>query len=122
MYQDDLSTLAGSGNVAIHGGFPNPALNRIGQGGKLALDLNQALIKHPSSTYLFRITGSNNDADGIFAGDLALIDRSLQPRASDLVLAWQASGFILCTYDKMSQQDTFWGVVSSTIHERRLHI
>ena len=57
MHQEDLSALASSGNVAIHGGFPNPALDRIGQGSKLALDLNQSMIKHPRSSYLFRIAG-----------------------------------------------------------------
>ncbi|MBC7707938.1 hypothetical protein H7Y63_01835 [Polaromonas sp.] len=119
MYQEDLSTLASSGNVAVHGGFPNPAVDRMGQGNKLALDLNASLIKHPSSTYLFRITGHGNDAEGIFDGDLALIDRSLQPRPSDLVLVWQAGGFVLCRYSQMDRRDTFWGVVSSTVHERR---
>lgn len=122
MHQEDLSTLAGSGNVAIHGGFPNPALDRIGQGNKLALDLNKSLVRHPSSTYIFRITSHGNEAEGIYDGDLTLIDRSLQPRPSDLVLAWQASGFILCRYSLMNPHDTFWGVVSSTIHERRTHV
>ncbi|MDL2342381.1 MAG: S24 family peptidase [Patescibacteria group bacterium] len=122
MHQEDLSTLADSGNVAIHGGFPNPALDRIGQGSKLALDLNAALIKHPSSTYLFRVRGHSSEPDGIFDGDLALIDRSLLPRTDDLVLVWQASGFVLCHYNRMDPHDTFWGVISSTIHERRQHL
>ena len=118
--QDDLSTVANSDTVSIHTGFPNPALDRIGRGsGKLALDLNQLFIHHPSSTYLFRIAGHGWQADGIFDGDIALIDRSLHPRENDIVIAWEAAGFAICRYKAMVHQDQYWGVVSTVIHETR---
>lgn len=112
MYQEDLNAMANSGNITIHNGFPNPALEHNGQGAKLALDLNKLLIKHPSSTYLFRVNGSK--------GDLVLIDRSLAAHSHDLVLIWQAgSGFNICRYNQISPQDTFWGVVSHTIRNHQ---
>ncbi|MDB5185321.1 MAG: peptidase [Candidatus Saccharibacteria bacterium] len=119
--QDDLQTLASSDPdaVSIHSGFPNPALDRIGKGSKLALDLNALLIQHPSSTYLFRIAGHGHESYGLFDGDIAVIDRGLQPRASDLVLAWQPAGFIICLFGKLQLHDSLWGVVSTTIHQRQ---
>ncbi|MDB5175223.1 MAG: peptidase [Candidatus Saccharibacteria bacterium] len=120
MDQDNLQALADSGAVSLHSGFPNPALDRLGQGTKLALDLNQIFIQHPSSTYLFRVAGHGHENYGLYDGDVAIIDRSLQPRANDLVLAWQAAGFIICSYSHLNKQfDSLWGVVSTTIHRRR---
>jgi DNA polymerase V len=111
---DDLSIL-GDDAITIHTGFPNPALDRLHKSPNL--DLNKLLIAHPSSTYLFQIHGQQWEANGIFNGDIALIDRVLEPRSHDLVVCWQASGFIVCRNDRRQEPDSFWGVISAIIHQ-----
>src|SRR5664279_2340152 len=95
---DDPEALAGRDNagVSVHAGFPNPAADRHGS----PLKLDQLLIRHPSSTYMFRIVGHTYETAGIFDGDLALIDRALSPRSDDLVLTWQDERFTLEHFHK----------------------
>ncbi len=118
---DHLEPLANSNELAgvsVHGGFPNPAADNLGNRHGLALDLNQLLIQHPSSSYLFRIHGHHWTEQGIFDGDIAIIDRALRPSAQDIVLSWQDENFELGRYNNVIHKQTVWGVVSATIHPR----
>ena len=117
---DNSAPLALLHGVSVHSGFSNPAADSNGQGTPLALDLNRLLIRHPSSTYLFKIAGHGWEGLGIFDGDIALIDRALPARAKDLVIAWQASGFRFCRWDALHDDDVLWGVVSAVIHPYQL--
>ncbi len=103
--------------VSIHSGFPNPAADKSLHG----LDLNQLLIRHTTSTYLFRVRGNEWESQGIFDGDIAVIDRALDPRKNDVVLWWHdAEGqFAISHYKAMPTGASCWGVVTSTIHELR---
>ena len=101
-------------SVAVHTGFPNPAAERTGP----PLSLDKLLIKHPSSTYFFRVRGHNWHHYGVFDGDLAIIDRALTPHEGDLVVWWQESGeFVLSRFSRAAQQN-IWGTVTTII--RRL--
>lgn len=114
--QNDLQTLAdGDDGVTVHTGFPNPALDQRGRGKPLALDINALLISHPSSTYLFRISGHSWSDQGVFDGDIAVIDRALSPRPSDLVISWQDSGFSVCRRRQLAHEEPL-GVVVAIIH------
>ena len=115
---DDSSPLALVHGVSIHSGFPNPAADSTGQGTPLALDLNRLLIRHPSSTYLFKIAGHDWEDRGIFDGDIALIDRALPAHTQDLVIAWQASGWRFCQRTALRDDDVLWGVVSAIISSK----
>jgi hypothetical protein len=117
--ENDLQTLADGNNdgVSVHTGFPNPALDRRGQGQPLALDINTLLVKRPSSTYLFRISGHNWADQGVFDGDIAVVDRALQPQQADLVISWQDSGFSICRRHQLGQGDEALGVVTAIIHQ-----
>lgn len=120
--QDNLEPMADGQEptgISIHSGFPNPAADSHGRQTPLALDLNQLLISHPSSTFLFRIRGEHWAAQGVFDGDIAIIDRALQPRASDLVLTWQDENFEIHQYRNLKINHYIWGVVSATIHPRQ---
>jgi DNA polymerase V len=98
--------------VNVHAGFPNPAAERSGA----PLSLDKLLIRHPSSTYFFRIRGHSWHRYGVYDGDLALIDRAVTPRERDLVVWWQESGeFTLTAYARASRQ-TVWGTVTNIIH------
>jgi DNA polymerase V len=116
---EHLTDLAGGDGVSVHSGFPNPALDRRGQDQGLALDLNQLLVRHPSSTYLFRIAGHRWSDQGIYDGDVAVIDRSLAPRPADLLAAWQDNGFVLYRQRQLAAEGTPWGVVTAVIHQYR---
>jgi len=101
--------------VTTHAGFPNPAADR--QGSPLSLD--RLLIAHPLSTYHFRIRGHQHADRGIFDGDIALIDRSLDPKVDDTVVWWDEVGeFHLSTF-RLADQQNIWGVVTAVIHPTR---
>jgi len=100
--------------VAVHTGFPNPAAD---QGYARNLSLDQLLIHHPSSTYFFRISGHTWADQGIYDGDLALVDRSLGRQPHDLVVCWQNDGFAIVRGNQLTEDDTPWGVIASIIHE-----
>ncbi|HEY5152707.1 MAG TPA: S24 family peptidase [Candidatus Saccharimonadales bacterium] len=114
---EDFSAMADGDGVSVHSGFPNPALERRGQGARLALDINQLLIKRPSSTYLFNIEGHQWSDQGIYDGDIAVIDRAIEPRPADLVIAWRTSGSTLCRRGQLTHNDEVWGVVTAIIHQ-----
>lgn len=105
--------------VTTHAGFPNPAADRHGS----PLSLDRLLITHPSSTYFFRIRGHAWEEQGIFDGDIAIIDKALTPQAKDLVVWWQTSGDLYLTNYSHARQQNIWGTVSSVIHPtRKVHL
>ncbi|HEX7633456.1 MAG TPA: S24 family peptidase [Candidatus Saccharimonadales bacterium] len=118
---DNLQTMANSNEdgVSIHTGFPNPALDHSGQGPRLALDINQLLVRHPSSTYLFRIAGHRWSDQGVYDGDVAVIDRSRRHNARDLVVTWQDDSFQLMREPQLTPGEPIWGVVTAIIHQYR---
>jgi len=98
--------------VSVHAGFPNPAAERTGA----PLSLDKLLIRHPSSTFFFRIRGHNWYRYGVFDGDLAIIDRSLVPRERELVVWWRESGdFMLSPFERASKTNV-WGTITAIIH------
>jgi DNA polymerase V len=103
--------------VSVHAGFPNPALDRRRAGVQISLDLNQHLIKRPGSSFLFRVAGHTWASDGVFDGDIAIIDRALTPQVTDLVIIWQSSGFSLSRQRQLGIEDEPLGVVTSIIHQ-----
>jgi DNA polymerase V len=113
----DLPTM--DDGVSVHNGFPNPALDRRGQTTPLALDLNRLLIRSPSSTYLFRIAGQQYSDQGIYDGDIAVIERAGQPRAGDFVILWSDSHFALRRRRELTPPETAWGTVTAIIHQYR---
>ena len=115
---DDMEDMAGSDGVSVHSGFPNPAADR-GHGPGLALDINRLLIRQPSSTYLFRVSGHHWAAQGVYDGDVAVIDRALQARAGDLLVAWREGELKLCRQSQLTPQDKPWGVITAIIHQLR---
>jgi DNA polymerase V len=106
--------------VSVHAGFPNPAADKS----LSSLDLNQLLIEHTASTFLFRIRGQEWTEQGIMDGDIAIVDRAPSARLSDLVIWWnEAQGeFSISTRKTMPPEGQVWGVITSTIHQfRKVH-
>jgi len=67
----------------VPAGFPSPAADY--EEGKL--DLNKHLIKNPAATFFVRVTGDSMIKSGIHSGDLLVIDRSIEPRDKNVVIA-----------------------------------
>lgn len=99
--------------VSVHAGFPNPAADTRLHG----LDLNQLLIRHPSSTFLFRIRGDQGITQGIFDGDIAIVDRLAVPHASTLVLWHDGQRFNLSHSGRIRPDSSLWGTVTAVIHQ-----
>lgn len=115
----------------VKAGFPSPAEDYI----EAKLDLNSYLIQHPNSTYIVRIDGDSMTNIGIYDGDLAIVDRSLEPKNLDIVIAVvddeitikrlvkTKTSIILCAENSIyepitfseGQQVSIWGVVVHTI-------
>jgi DNA polymerase V len=67
----------------VAAGFPSPAQDY----GGTKLDLNEHLIKDPTSTFLLRVQGTSMIKAGIFDGDEVIVDRSLEPKNNDVIVA-----------------------------------
>ena len=64
---------------SIRAGFPSPAADYLND----SLDFNRDLIKHPEATFYGRVEGDSMIDLGINAGDIAVIDRSLEAEHGD---------------------------------------
>jgi len=119
----------------IRAGFPNPAEEASGQ----AMDLNELLVRHPISTYYLRVEGDSMEGAGITEGDIVVVDKSLEARTGDVVVAAVDGEFTLKTLKKsgskawlvpanpayqpielgQDREASVWGVVTHTIHTHR---
>ena len=111
MDEDELRELG----VSTHTGFPNAG---IGSHTK-QLDLTRLLIKHPSATYLMRLDSDAWNDLGMFAGDIVIIDRAVEPRVDDVVAWWDHDQFVLSHKPSVPSDSPTWGVVTSVIHQTR---
>lgn len=85
----------------VSAGFPSPAQDYVEQ----QLDLNQLCIKRPAATYFVRVEGDSMIEAGILAGDLLVVDRSLQARDGDTVIACLNSEFtVKCLQTRPQRQ------------------
>ena len=64
-------------------GFPSPADDHLDRD----LDLHELLIPHPAATYFVRLAGDSMQGEGLYDGDLLIVDRSLEPKHTDIVVA-----------------------------------
>jgi DNA polymerase V len=101
--------------VSVHTGFPNAAADKRLHG----LDLNQLLVRNPSSTFMFRVRGEEGITQGIFDGDLAIVDRIVPARPQDLVLWHDGNRFNLSRPTRLDGSATVWGTVTAVIHQYR---
>ena len=116
----------------VSAGFPSPAEDHLDS----SLDLNEYLIKHPAATFYNYAKGHSMSDVGIYDGDIMIVDRSLEARSRDIVIAVINDEFtvkriyiknniiyLLPENKKFSpiriKDDTdfqIWGVVTHTIH------
>tara|TARA_Y100001968_G_scaffold250123_1_gene235120 strand:- start:18 stop:458 length:441 start_codon:yes stop_codon:yes gene_type:complete len=119
----------------VSAGFPSPAEEYIEPG----IDLNEQLIKNPTSTFFLRVSGNSMNKAGIYNNDLLIIDRSINPIPGHIVVAVLDGEFTLKRlvkdnenyYLKADQEDypainlyqysdvQIWGVAIYSIHQLR---
>lgn len=117
----------------VNAGFPSPAADYIEE----KLDLNAHLVRHPAATFFVRANGDSMTGAGIFNGDILIVDRSLNPKSQNVVVAVVDGEFTvkrLCMLDGsvslfpanpkykpiriMDGMDfRVWGVVTYVIHK-----
>src|SRR5688572_6043252 len=94
-------------SVPVRAGFPNPAEDAKG----MALDLNELVASRPVSTFYLRVEGNSMVGAGIQHGDIVAVDKSLQPRTGDIVVAAVDGDFTLKHLKR--QGDQAWLVAAN---------
>ncbi len=67
----------------VPAGFPSPADDYVDKG----LDLNEYLISHPSATFFSVVSGESMEGEGIYDGDILVVNRALEAVDGDVVVA-----------------------------------
>lgn len=68
---------------SLPAGFPSPAADDLED----SIDPIAWIIRHPSATFWWRVTGESLVDEGIFDGDLVAIDRAGKRKVGRIVLA-----------------------------------
>jgi DNA polymerase V len=117
----------------ISAGFPSPAEEYL----ETAFDLNKELVSNPSATFFGRVKGNSMVDAGIFAGDVLVIDKSLEPTNGKKAVCFIDGEFTFKTLKvskgqvwlmpenkdyspiKISPENDFcvWGIVTYVIHK-----
>ena len=87
-------------DAGIFCGFPSPAQDYIDR----TLNLNKDLIQHPAATFYAKALGDSMEEAGIEEGDILVIDRALDPRDGDIVVA-HVNGEFTVKYLDISKKD-----------------
>lgn len=116
----------------ISAGFPSPASDY--EEGRL--DLNRHLVRNPAATFFVKVTGDSMIGAGIHSGDMLVVDRSLETRNRNIVIA-AVNGELTVKRIKIKGKKIFlepenqqfapqeitpetefevWGVVTNVIH------
>lgn len=134
IYKPDLSTNSSLAyfEAGVPAGFPSPAADYE----ENELDLNKHLIKNPAATFFVRVTGDSMTGAGIQDGDLLVVDRSLDPKDKNVVIA-AVNGELTVKRIRIRRKKVFlepenvnyspqeisedsdfqvWGVVTNVIH------
>ncbi|MGN6215262.1 LexA family protein [Parafilimonas sp.] len=139
---------AGSKNFSQHdvktanaNGFAAAADDYMERG----IDLNEQLILNKPATFFFRMNGDAMMEDGIFNGDVLIVDRSIKPSSGKIIVAILDGELLVrriqrnptfvelqCANKRMSNiqlhnfddRSHVWGVVTCVIHvlERSLFV
>ena len=117
----------------IPAGFPSPAADHAQE----RIDLNKQLILNKEATYIFRVKGDSMTGAGIYEGDALLVDRSMDPKHNNIVIAqlnneftvkrlYRRGGVVKLIAEnpiypprviKPEEELTIWGVVTFNLHK-----
>jgi DNA polymerase V len=118
----------------VQAGLPSPGEDWI----ENSIDLNEHIVSNPAATFFVRASGDSMRGAGISSGDILVVDRSVEPRDRQIVVAMldgdftvkrlrQRNGrvFLEAENPKFSpievvdQELMIWGAVTFVIHKPR---
>jgi len=88
---------------SIKAGFPNSADDYMHE----SLDFNRDIIKHPEATFYGRVEGDSMIGLSINEGDIAVIDRSIEPEHGDIVVSYIDGEFNIKLLDLTHKKDGY---------------
>lgn len=88
---------------SIRAGFPSPADDYLSE----SLDFNRDMIRHPEATFYGRVKGDSMIGLGIEEGDIAVIDRSIEPEHGDIVVTYINGEFNVKLLDLTHKNDGY---------------
>ena len=91
-------------DTVIKAGFPSPAQDYISG----TIDLNRELIRHKETTFLARVSGNSLQDAGICDGDIIVIDKSLEAKNGDFVVAFVDGEFTLKEFRFDEAENCAW--------------
>ena len=109
---------------SVKAGFPSPAQDYM----EGEIDLNEVLIRHREATFYVRISGDSMTGAGILDGDLAIVDRQIEPSNGNKpskirsnqsgTFGWLIPWNKAYTPIRVDETNRFmiWGVVTYVIH------
>lgn len=87
----------------VKAGFPSPAEDYLHE----SLDFNRDLIRHPEATFYGRVAGDSMQDAGICEGDIAVIDRIVEPQNGDVIVAYINGEFTIKFLDVTHRKDGY---------------
>ena len=117
----------------VPAGFPSPAADHT----RKELDLNEHLIRNKEATFIFRVQGDSMIGIGIYDGDELIVDRSIDAKHGNIVLAvlnneftvkrlYRRGGVVKLIAEnplyppivvKDGEELIIWGVVTRNLHK-----
>jgi DNA polymerase V len=114
-------------------GFPSPAADHT----QKRIDLNDHLIRNKEATFIFKVKGDSMVGAGIYEGDALVIDRSIEAKHNNIVLAvlnneftvkrlYRRGGVVKLVAEnnlyppivvKSGEELSVWGVVTYNLHK-----
>ena len=86
----------------VSAGFPSPADDYL----DVDLNLHQYLVKHPASTFFIIAKGHSMEKAGIGDEDLLVVDKSLEAKSNDIVIAVVNGEFTVKRYLNINNEFT----------------
>lgn len=105
-YSSEISTSVDVSFVdtGIKAGFPSPAQDYLTG----SIDLNRELIRHKETTFLAKVSGTSLQEAGICDGDIVVIDKSLEAKNGDFVVAFIDGEFTLKEFRLDEKDNCAW--------------
>lgn len=118
---------------SVRAGFPSPVADHT----RNRIDLNEHLIRNKEATYIFRVKGDSMTGIGIYEGDELIVDRSIEAKHGNIMLAVLNDGFTVKRlyrrggvvkliaensiyppiFLKEGEELEIWGVVTRNLHK-----
>ena len=67
-----------------------------------ALDFNELLVHNPAATFAVRLSSDSMTGAGLFPGDIAIVDRSVEPTNGCIVVALLDGEFTVKRYHRQA--------------------